>query len=227
MELFQAFMEHFIQPEDELYILGDFFEVWIGDDDHNPTAEGVIGLLANHSGKKYLMHGNRDFLIGNAFANACNAELLEEPHDVHINGQHWVLMHGDSLCTDDEAYQQFKTMVRNPQWQAEFLAKSLAERQAIAQSMRDQSKQSAQMKAADIMDVAQTTVTETFESTSADVILHGHTHRQNRHQLTINGKAKERIVLGDWGETCSVLVVEQQSVTLQNHSLNDLLATEH
>ena len=215
-------MEHFIRPTDDLYILGDFFEVWIGDDDHHSTAEEVITLLSNHAGKKYLMHGNRDFLMGEEFASACGAELLNEPYHMQVNGSDWLLLHGDSLCTDDVAYQQFKTMVRNPDWQAEFLNKSLDERRAIAQSMRDKSKENAQLKTAEIMDVSEDTVQQTFLKSNADTILHGHTHRQNRHQYTIEGQSKERIVLGDWGETCSVLVLENSYCEIENLTLSEL-----
>ena len=217
-------MEHFILPDDELFILGDLFEVWIGDDDHNPTAEAVVSLLAKHSGKKYLMHGNRDFLMGDHFCRACDAELLQEPYSLTINNASWLLMHGDSLCTDDVAYQQFKAMVRDPDWQAEFLNKSLEERRSIAKSMREQSKQNAQMKASEIMDVSPETVVSTFLSTHADVILHGHTHRQNHHSLTVDEQNKARIVLGDWGHTCSVLVVDNTSAAMQNLTLSELIA---
>ena len=222
MELFQVFMEHFIQPSDELYILGDFFEVWIGDDDHQANAEPVIALLHNHPGKKYLMHGNRDFLMGEVFATACGAVIIQEPYHLQINDTDWVLLHGDSLCTDDVAYQQFKTMVRDPAWQNQFLSKPLDERRIIAQTMRDKSKENARIKSTEIMDVNHNTVLQTFSDTSADVILHGHTHRQNRHHYQVAGQAKERIVLGDWGETCSVLVVDGCQIEIQNYTLCEL-----
>jgi UDP-2,3-diacylglucosamine hydrolase len=215
-------MEQFVQPDDELYILGDFFEVWIGDDDTNPVADIVIEKLSAHPGPKFLMHGNRDFLLGHSFADQVNATLLDEPYSMLLQNQECVLLHGDSLCTDDIEYQQFKAMVRNPQWQAEFLARPLAERRAIAQGMRDQSKESTQMKAEDITDVSSQAVEELFRTTGAEIILHGHTHRQYHHFLEVDGQQKQRIVLGDWGDTASVLVVNNNLMELQNYSLQDL-----
>lgn len=219
-------MEHFVYPSDVLYILGDLFEVWIGDDDNvSETATATIKLLksfTDNGGQGFIMHGNRDFLLGEHFCSQTGFTLLAEPYQLQLGNKDCVLLHGDSLCTDDVEYQKFKVMVRNPDWQVMFLDKPIIERRAIADGMRDKSKESAQMKAEDIMDVADSAVMELLKTTGVDAIIHGHTHRQNRHQIRLGDRIKERIVLGDWGDTCSVLVCEDQQLAIQNYTLAQL-----
>ena len=221
-------MEHFVSPSDTLYILGDLFEVWIGDDDvDNDTASTTTKLLKNFTdkgGTGFIMHGNRDFLLGDDFCTRTGFTLLHEPHQIKLANRTCVLLHGDSLCTDDVEYQKFKAMVRNPDWQSMFLDKPIAERRAIADGMRDKSKESAQMKAEDIMDVAESTVQALLVDTGVDTIIHGHTHRQNRHQIILDGQTRERIVLGDWGETCSVLVCDGDRLAIENLTQSQLTA---
>ncbi len=219
-------MEHFVTPSDTLYILGDLFEVWIGDDDiTDKTARSTKQLLkafTTAGGTGYFMHGNRDFLIAEDFSQQTGFNLIQEPYHLTLGKRNSVLLHGDSLCTDDVEYQKFKAMVRNPEWQSMFLAKPLEERRAIADGMRAKSMESAQMKAEDIMDVSDAAVDDLLHETGAETIIHGHTHRQNRHQIASRGQTKERIVLGDWGRTCSVLIVDNASFVMQNLTLEQL-----
>ncbi|MCA0901375.1 UDP-2,3-diacylglucosamine diphosphatase [Microbulbifer agarilyticus] len=188
---------------DSLYILGDFFEVWIGDDDDAPLVEEVAQQLRTYSQSGptlYLMHGNRDFLLGEDFAQRCGATLLPDPSVVELAGKPVLLMHGDSLCTRDQEYMAFRQQARNPAWQQALLSKSLEERRQIAEQIRAASKSMNSLKAEDIMDVTPEEVVKALEEHNCDTMIHGHTHRPHRHQLTVNGEAAERLVLGDWGK---------------------------
>jgi len=201
IQLFVRFVDEIAMHADVLYILGDFLEYWIGDDD---KAEGLdsafnaLGRLSQAGKDVYFMHGNRDFLVGTDLANKYNFQIIEDPLLVHINEQPVLLMHGDTLCTDDIDYQKFRQMVHAPEWQQEFLNKSLAERNKIAQSLRAQSREAISGKADDIMDVNQSAVTTTMKKYSANFLIHGHTHRPDFHDITIDDKHTQRIVLGDW-----------------------------
>lgn len=229
-QLFNAFMAQLPRSSDKLFILGDFFEVWIGDDATLPLSERVIKQLrsfTDQGGEGYFIHGNRDFLIGEQFAEQTGLELLSEPYPIELNGQTCCLLHGDSLCTDDVDYQAFKQMVRGAEWQAEFLAKSVSEREAIAQALREKSQESMQAKAEDIIDANEVAISELFVDSGVDIMIHGHTHRQNIHTYEINDKTVQRIVLGDWGETGNVLVVDSEAsqnngFEMRNFSLSDL-----
>jgi UDP-2,3-diacylglucosamine hydrolase len=187
-----------------LYILGDLFEVWLGDDDPASALAPVIDILSRlaQGCEIYFMAGNRDFLIGADFAARVGLTLLTEPHPLQLGSTDVVLVHGDSLCTDDHDYQAFRSMVRKPQWQAEFLAKSLCERQQIAAQMRRDSVAATHLKASEIMDVNADAVADLFRKTRADVIIHGHTHRPAVHHYPAD---LSRIVLGDWGPKPSYL----------------------
>ncbi|KPJ92709.1 MAG: hypothetical protein AMJ53_08835 [Gammaproteobacteria bacterium SG8_11] len=201
-----------------LYILGDLFEAWIGDDFVPPgmdIAVNAISQLTDSGIEVYFMHGNRDFLIGKDFAAQTGCQLLPEYHVMHLYGTPTLLMHGDLLCTDDVDYMNFRYMVRNPQWQKEFLSKSVPERIAIAQSARQESQQKTQQLASEIMDVNQDTVTQTMIKWQVPQLIHGHTHRPAIHELTIEGSPAKRIVLGDWYEQGSVLVCSQQGCVLE------------
>lgn len=183
-----------------LYILGDLFEAWIGDDDDSPLVAEVSDLLASYSADGpalYLMHGNRDFLMGDAFAKRIGATLLPDPSTISLGSQHVLLMHGDSLCTLDTDYQAFRALARDPNWQAGMLAKPLAERRALAAQLRAVSRDAGSRKADDIMDVTDAEVIRAMQRAECPVLIHGHTHRPARHENT----AGTRWVLGDWEHT--------------------------
>src|SRR3954447_15313421 len=194
---------------DSLYVLGDLFEYWIGDEGMaQPHAQQVIQTLRTLNEKgvaTYFMHGNRDFLVGERVARACGLHLLADPKVVDLYGTPTILMHGDTLCTGDHEYQSFRAMVRNPEWQRAFLAKPLDERVRMAQEVRGRSEQSKSVKDMTIMDVAPMEVEKTFRSYQAPRLIHGHTHRPARHDYSIDGRHCERWVLGDWYEHGSYL----------------------
>jgi UDP-2,3-diacylglucosamine hydrolase len=180
-----------------LYILGDLFEVWLGDDDAAQGQSQIIDSLHQlaASCEVFFMAGNRDFLLGEAFAERVGMTLLQEPLVLQLEQTRVALLHGDSLCTDDHDYQAFRNMVRDPRWIADFLAKPLAERQQIAAQLRSDSVAAMSKKSSEIMDVNATAVAECFRANHADVIIHGHTHRPATHRYASN---LTRIVLGDW-----------------------------
>jgi len=187
-----------------LFILGDLFEVWLGDDDPAPGHQQVIALLRQLGRNTELsfMAGNRDFLLGNTFADENNITLLDEPHLLQLDKTRVVLVHGDILCTDDHDYQAFRSMVRVPEWQAAFLAKPLLERQQLAAQMRSYSIDATAQKSMQIMDVNRSAVEDCFRDNEANVIIHGHTHRPAVHDYDSN---LTRIVLGDWDQEPSYL----------------------
>ncbi|RAR59046.1 UDP-2,3-diacylglucosamine hydrolase [Onishia taeanensis] len=206
-----TYLEQTASKADALYILGDFFEAWVGDDILDlPEAEpsGNAGLvkrvakalnsLSSAGTAVYLMHGNRDFLMGKRFADACRATLLDDPTKLDNDGEPILLMHGDSLCTRDEAYMAFRAQARDPQWQAQILAMSIPERLALAKQIREQSGDANSNKAEDIMDVTPDEVVKAMKAHGAALLIHGHTHRPAIHDLTLNDQPAIRIVLGDW-----------------------------
>jgi UDP-2,3-diacylglucosamine hydrolase len=184
-----------------LYILGDLFEAWIGDDDDAPWLNELANALheLNNSGTQlYFMHGNRDFLLGVDFAKHCGMQLLPEAKVIDLYGRPTLLLHGDTLCTEDVDYLAFRAQVRNPLWQQAVLSKSLAERRIMASALRNESKMAGSNKEMAIMDVTQDEVIKAMAQAGVDLMIHGHTHRPARHDLNIDGKSAERIVLGDW-----------------------------
>lgn len=215
IDLFLRFACDIAADADSLYILGDFLEYWLGDDDPAPAMTPVFNKLAEldeqHSTKVYLMHGNRDFLIGDKLAKRCHFTLLQDPSKVKIQGRDALLMHGDTLCTDDVDYQKLRMMVRNPLWQQQILAKSLEERIQIAKELREKSRQSSAEKEEYIMDVNQQATDQVFIDNNVDLLIHGHTHRPAIHQKTINDRETTRIVLGDWYKTGSYLRIHNNS----------------
>lgn len=201
-----------------LYILGDLFEAWLGDDLILPAYQAALeamGTLSASGVPLYVMHGNRDFLLGERFAELTGARLIDDPHLVTLYGEPTLLMHGDSLCLDDQAYQQFRTMVRNPAWQAEFLAKPPAERIAVAKQAREGSREHTAQTAEDIMDVNPGAVTGTMRQYGVRRLIHGHTHRPAIHEMELGGEPAKRIVLGDWYEQSSVLVCDETDCVLE------------
>jgi len=204
----------FLQDEagsaDALYILGDLFEYWLGDDVPSECATQVATALATLADRGIpccFMHGNRDFLLREAYAKQAGLTLLPEEYVLDLYGERVLLMHGDSLCTDDIPYQQFRTLVRNPAWQDDFLTKSPQERLQIAMQARDTSAEHKGNASMEIMDVNPAEVVAAFERHGVQKMIHGHTHRPAKHDLKANGNPAQRIVLGDWYTRSSILRV--------------------
>ena len=201
---------HFLRGEaaraQALYVLGDLFEYWAGDDEltdigGDPLASEVASSLRSLSQRGvqiWLMHGNRDFLIAENFCTASGAKLLADPSVLEINGTRLVVMHGDTLCTDDVDYQAWRRTARSDAWQREFLAKPLAARHQAIRGLREQSKQVIAVKPAEIMDVNADAVRDAFRRHGVRRLIHGHTHRPARHDLEVDGARCERWVLPDW-----------------------------
>lgn len=214
------------QGADALYIMGDLFEAWVGDDDINDAGDKVASALKqlSQSGTRiYLMHGNRDFLLGSDFAARCGGELLPEPVVIDCYGQQVVLLHGDSLCTRDSAYMAYRQQVREPAWQQAFLARPLLERHMVAQQIRQQSKDANSHKASDIMDVTHQEVLDLLEELQVNLMIHGHTHRPGIHTIRlhepINGKNEAaRIVLGSWDQKAWMLEFRPDGYELKHFS---------
>ncbi len=216
-ELFLAFLAGEARHAGALYILGDLFEAWIGDDAVSSEDPIIAGLrcLSDSGVAIYVMHGNRDFLLGEDFAAMTGAQLLPEPCRIEIDGEPTLLMHGDSLCVDDVEYQRFRAMVRDPDWQAQFLAKPLGERQAFAEQARTESAhQTSQLDNA-ITDVNAEAVERSMADHGVRQLIHGHTHRPAIHELTLAGEPAQRIVLGDWFEQGSVLRARSGALHLE------------
>lgn len=198
---FYQFLHQQAQGAEALYILGDFFDVWIGDDDDAPLGLEVAHKLRalNDSGTAiFLMHGNRDFLLGSDFAARAGAKLIEDGTIINLYNHPTLLMHGDVLCTEDLQYQSFRRQVRSQEWQMAFCAQSLTARRAIATQIRTESQNVTTMKAENIMDVNQEEVVRVMQEAGVTRLIHGHTHRPARHALAVEGVPAERIVLGDW-----------------------------
>jgi len=207
-EQFLAFLAGPARDADALYILGDLFEAWVGDDDPNPYYAGMktaLRELVDSGIPVFFMHGNRDFMIGSDFAAETGITLLEDPHPIELHGEKVLLSHGDALCTDDLEYQQVRTMTRNPEWQAMMLRKSIEERIAFALQAREQSAAHGANRSDDIMDVNPNAVEATIREHGCDILLHGHTHRPAVHPFHVDERPVHRIVLGDWYEQGSMV----------------------
>lgn len=194
------FLDKIATDADELYLLGDIFEVWIGDDCADPCTEIIapeLKRLADRGCNIYLTVGNRDFLMGTTGAAKLSAKLLPSISMLDLPQGKTLLLHGDELCTADIDYQAFRGLVRQPQWQAQFLTKPVSERQTIARSLRQESKAAGAEKSEAIMDVTPSEVDTLMCQHNASIMIHGHTHRPKRHSI----KLGERIVLGDWGKS--------------------------
>jgi len=202
-----------------LFILGDLFEAWVGDDDDNADLVPLLNALEDASARGVrirIMHGNRDFLLGNRFATRTGCELLNEPARIDLYGTPTLLLHGDTLCTDDHEYQAFRRLVRDPAWQADFLARPLAERRAIAAGLRETSRDRTGQKAPEIMDVNQAAVETIMREQGVHQLIHGHTHRPAIHEFELDGRPARRVVLGDWYEQGSLLRCNQSGCRLQS-----------
>jgi UDP-2,3-diacylglucosamine hydrolase len=199
-----------------LYILGDLFDYWIGDEDiDEPWIRPVVDALAalSRTGRAVsFMHGNRDFLVGARFAAATGVRLLPDPVLLELDGVATLLMHGDTLCLEDAAYNRFRALVRDPAWQQAFLARPLAERRAEAARLRALSEQEKRSKPAEIMDVTPTEVLRMLRAHGYPRLVHGHTHRPARHVHAVDGRACERWVLPDWHQAAAGLRCEAGSM---------------
>lgn len=194
---------------ESLFILGDLFDFWIGDDaadflGHGP-ALNALRETSDSGVRLFVMRGNRDFLLGDGFCRRSGAQLLDDPALVTVDGRRTVLCHGDSLCADDTAHQEFRRRTGNAEWREKFLAQNMEERLALAQKARRQSAAGHHGKPAAALDVNTAAVEETFRRTQAERMIHGHTHRPATHRHLVDGRECTRFVLGDWFDGESVL----------------------
>jgi UDP-2,3-diacylglucosamine hydrolase len=208
---FLAFLADHATRAEALYILGDLFEAWIGDDDEEAerarVCQGLRSLTA--SGVPcFLLHGNRDFLIGAGFESRTGVRVLADPIVADVDSERVLVTHGDALCTDDHAYQELRAIVRTPRWKQRFLALPLSVREQLAVEARAGSKTHVSRTVPYVMDVNPAAVEAAFRATGVDVMIHGHTHRPGVHEVRIDGRIARRIVLGAWYEQGSYLVAE-------------------
>lgn len=212
--LFLEFLSRYASKAATLYILGDLFEYWAGDDDlddpHHHSVITALRTLSDRGTAIRIMHGNRDFLMGEIFVSACGAELLPDPFQIELHGYTALLTHGDLMCADDVDYQKFRIQVRDPQWQQDFLSLPLAQRKVQIAALRTRSEQQKSYKDANIMDVNIDAVAEMVRTHDyPELLIHGHTHRPNRHRIEVDGRVSERIVLADWDASGSYLVCNE------------------
>ena len=219
--LFLEFLENDAAKARALYILGDLFEAWIGDDASDEVgdrvAEGLARLYAREVPCFYI-HGNRDFLLGDGYARRARMTLLPDPSIVEIEGERVLLMHGDTLCVDDEPYQAFRRETRDPAWQRAFLARPLAERERFAAQARAESRRYTRAVADAITDVNSDAVADALRRHGTRTLIHGHTHRPAIHRIAYAQEPSQRIVLGDWYEQGSVLEGDSGSFALRTRS---------
>ena len=208
-DLFFDFLDREARDAETLYILGDFFEYWIGDDaleqtEFRPIAQALRAVV-DAGVPVNIMRGNRDFLLGGRFERETGCRLIVDPTVIDLYGTPTLLMHGDMLCTDDVDYLAFRKKTRAESWQREFLAKPSTERDAIARETREVSQQATAQKAPEIMDVTQAAVVAALRAHGVRHLIHGHTHRPGEHVFNLDGEPAHRIVLGDWYQQGSVL----------------------
>ena len=218
-EAFFRFVERTASTAEALYVLGDLFEYWAGDDDDDPFHASILAALrtlGNRGVALYLMHGNRDFLIGERFATACRARLLPEPALVTLYGTPTLLMHGDTLCTEDVSYQEFRRKVRDPAYQRQFLSQPLASRKRIIAGLRAENAGEKELKTEAIMDVTTAAVEAELRAYGYPRLIHGHTHRPARHLHIVDGHPCERWVLNDWYERGGYLRCDSHGCTAVN-----------
>lgn len=206
-----------------VYILGDLFDYWVGDDELDPAAGEplaravceALAATADRGVAVHVMHGNRDFLIGERFLAASGARALPDPSVILLGGSRTLLLHGDTLCSADAEYQHFRAQVRTAGWQRTFLAQPLAQRRARALELRAASERDKRAKPPEIMDVCEADVVEAFRRHGADQMIHGHTHRAGRHALEVDGRRCLRWVLPDWYERGGYLAAEDAGLRLE------------
>lgn len=212
---FQAFLRGPARDSAALYVLGDLFEAWVGDDagTHRDTVD-ALRAAAGSGVELYFMHGNRDFLLGERFCRETGGTLLTDPTIVEADGRRALLTHGDALCTDDTPYQRLRALVRDPAFQAQFLSLSVAQREALASEARAGSRAHTSTQQTMLMDVNPRTVERTFRDAGVDMLVHGHTHRPGVHSHVVDGRTCTRIVTGDWFTQGSVLRWDERGLEL-------------
>ncbi|MDT3669848.1 MAG: UDP-2,3-diacylglucosamine diphosphatase [Aromatoleum sp.] len=225
LRVFLSFLRGPARSAEALYILGDLFEYWAGDDDRDAplhrTVQDALTDLSRAGVSIYFLAGNRDFLVGDAFAHAAQIELLPDPTLIEIAGQRVLLTHGDALCTDDQAYQAYRKQVRDPAWQSAFLGRPLGERKQIIESLREQSEAAKQVKATEIMDVNPSAVAALLREHAYPALLHGHTHRPAHHRLQVDGRDCERWVLEDWHNDAPYIRWDESGARMLRHAHGD------
>jgi UDP-2,3-diacylglucosamine hydrolase len=218
-QLFLNFTRDIAPQADALYILGDLFEYWAGDDDSQTAFHqqiiAAMRAVSQQGTPVFIMHGNRDFLMDEKLAQDCNATILPDPTVIDLYGKATLLTHGDALCTDDVQYQAFRKQVRQAEWRNNFLAQPLVQRKTTIEQLRKMSEEQKQTKAMDIMDVNLNAVAELFRSHHYPRMIHGHTHRQKMHLHDFDGKSCERWVLGDWHKTGNALRCDANGCSFQ------------
>ena len=221
---FFSYLDNLPEDTEALYILGDFFEVWVGDDDDLAFHDSIKQKLKQKTAKGfpiYVMHGNRDFLLGKGFELQTGCVLISDPFVIHHNDKSYLLMHGDSLCTEDREYLAFRAQMRSTEMKAELLKKSLKERRELAKQLRQQSKTANSNKAEDIMDVTDSEVRSALARHQLTTLIHGHTHRPAIHDFTLNNQPRQRVVLGDWNHSGWEVVIDNNKITLNSFSISE------
>lgn len=226
-----AVIEHFLQflagparDAESLYILGDLFEYWIGDDAAPMLgAEPILNAMREVADTLpcYFLAGNRDFLVGELFSEQSGFKIIDDETVVNLYGQDTLLLHGDSLCTEDVAHQQFRAaMVTNNEWREQFLTLDIPARIEQAMQARMQSHEHKANISMEIMDVSEPSVLAAFQKHNVRLMIHGHTHRQNEHNYDVNGKALKRYVLGDWETSSSIMKLNQDGISIENEIIS-------
>jgi UDP-2,3-diacylglucosamine hydrolase len=219
IEQFLQFLGSHAARAESLYILGDLFESWVGDDDRSDAAQRVCAALRTLTAGGvpcFVLHGNRDFLLGAGFAARTGCVLLSDPVVAELDGERVLITHGDALCTDDHAYQELRSIVRAPDWQRRFLALPLANREVLADEARAGSRRHISRTVPTIMDVNPQAVDRAFRAAGVRRMIHGHTHRPGVHDLVVDGQSAQRIVLGAWYEQGSYLSCERGAYELRS-----------
>ncbi|MCG7910248.1 MAG: UDP-2,3-diacylglucosamine diphosphatase [Candidatus Thiodiazotropha taylori] len=223
LQLFLDFLRFRAPKAQTLYILGDLFDAWLGDDDRQSIAVEVRQALQalNQSGTQLkIMHGNRDFLLGEDFCQASGAQLISDPSLIDLYGTPTLLMHGDLLCTDDQEYQAFRKQIRSAEFANHFLSLSIDQRIAVAQEYRAKSGEANAQKSDNIMDVNQQAVELALQQHQAQRLIHGHTHRPADHRFTLDNRSVSRHVLGEWhGDHAEILCATEDGVTRETITL--------
>jgi UDP-2,3-diacylglucosamine hydrolase len=211
VEQFRSFLKTHAADAEALYILGDLFELWIGDDEvdaHKKAVTSALRALTSSGVACFVLHGNRDFLLGRGFCDETGCRLLPDPVVAEFDGERVLLTHGDALCVDDHSYQELRSIVRTAPWQRRFLALPLSDRELLATQARAGSRQHTSRTIPKIMDVNTEAVTQAYRVAGVRRIIHGHTHRPAVHDTTVDGIPAQRIVLGAWYEQGSYLLYE-------------------
>lgn len=228
---FREFLDLMAGPArdlDALYILGDLFDLWLGDDDTSPGHERILDTLrqcAAGGTRVGVMRGNHDFLMGAGFEAACGCPLLDDPTELSMDGRRVLLSHGDTLCVDDMGYQDYRRWVRSEEFARDFLARPLEERRHLAADIQAHSRDAVAAKPGHLMDAAERAVADTFRRHGADLMIHGHTHRPAIHRHEVDGRDVTRIVLADWYEHGSGLLWD--AAGYRPVTVADLINTDH